>query len=213
MLPIIIRMRYNVIAIFCFSLVIGFFDEFGSFLALSRTICFFGYFLLGYYSKENIYEKIKEKKLIITISVIITSVLLYIAFTSEYGVSHVGGIILSLYRSTAYKNMGMPRINGFIFRIMTIPLSILFSMLVLAYTPLKENIFTGIGKRSIIIFVFHGYLIRILRKIITIDENSFSGILILIIVSISMTLFLSIPLFYKIYNCGIRCIEKIIIKE
>jgi fucose 4-O-acetylase-like acetyltransferase len=96
---------------------------------------------------------------------------------------------------------------------MTIPISILFSMIVLAYTPVDKNIFTGIGKRSIIIFVFHGYLIRIYRKIITIDGNSFSGIMILILVSIGMTLFLSIPLFYKLYNRVIKWVEKIIIKE
>jgi fucose 4-O-acetylase-like acetyltransferase len=54
-------------------------------------------------------------------------------------------------------------------------------MIVLAYTPGDKNIFTGIGKRSIIIFVFHGYLIRIYRKIIPIDGNSFYEIIILIL--------------------------------
>jgi fucose 4-O-acetylase-like acetyltransferase len=164
MLPFIIKIKYSLILLFCFSLVIGFFSEFGTFLSLSRTICFGGYFLLGYYCNINIFEKIKKLKIAILCVAIIISILLFVFFTSAYGLSHVRGIIYTLHRSTAYKNMEIGRITGFMFRIITIPLAILFGSLVLAFMPDKRTIFTGLGKRSIIIFVFHGYFVRLMQK-------------------------------------------------
>jgi fucose 4-O-acetylase-like acetyltransferase len=213
MLPIAIRIKFNLFFVFCFSLIIGFFSEFGSFLSLSRTICFFGYFLLGYYCKEDVFKKIKKCKIIILCIAVIISILLFMFFTSEYGLSHVKGIIHTLHRSIPYKEMEIGRINGLVFRIITVPLSILFSSLVLAFIPNTKTIFSRLGKESIIIFVFHGYFIRLIQKLINIHGNELIDGILLILLSIGITFFLSIPLFYQVYNECMKKIENIFMKK
>jgi fucose 4-O-acetylase-like acetyltransferase len=213
MLPAIMRLKCNIFLVFCLSLIIGFFSEFGSFLSLSRTICFGGYFLLGCYCKENVFGKIKESKKMVFCVTVIISILLFVFFTSKYGISHARDIIITLRRSSAYKNMEIDRINGFLFRVITIPLSILFSIFILAFIPNTKTIFTGLGKRSVIIFVFHGYFIRLIEKTININSDSLGGIMLLILFSIGITFFLSIPLFHKIYDKTIKRIESIIVKQ
>jgi fucose 4-O-acetylase-like acetyltransferase len=110
----------------------------------------------------------------------------------------------------------MSLINGFVIRAATIPISIILGMFILAFIPEKENIFTIIGKNSIIILIFHRYFIIFFEKIINvlnINMHTVAGILLLIITSMGITLFLSIDVFYKLYKKIMETIQKIIIKE
>jgi fucose 4-O-acetylase-like acetyltransferase len=212
LLPIITKIRWNVFIIFCLSLICGFSSEFGAFLSISRTICFLPYFLLGYYCPESFFESIKKRKLIIFLVTFVITILLYFYFISQYGLSHIEGTVLTLHRSTAYENMEIGRLIGLLFRIITIPLSIIYGIFVLTYIPKTQTILSFFGKASLIIFIFHSYFVRLFWKIIKVNENSLWGGATLIISSILITIFLSIPLFEKIYRKCMKTIEGIIFK-
>jgi len=211
LLPIVIKIRCNILILFFFSLVIGFFSASGTFLSLSRTICFFGYFLLGYYCPISFFSYIKNKKIPIVVITLIISILLYFFFTSRYGLQHIRGIVLTLLRSDAYKDMEIGQITGLLFRAITIPLSILFGVFVLACTPEKLTILSYLGRASVIIYIFHVYYVSLFWRLFTLDEDSILGMAIIIISSIGITVFLSIPVFKKMYNRCMIILEKIII--
>ncbi|ATD56826.1 hypothetical protein BTM21_03280 [Clostridium chauvoei] len=68
----LINIKYILPISFIFGLLIGLLPGGSSVLSISRTITFLPFFLLGYYTRENHLDKIKEKnKLISTIIIII----------------------------------------------------------------------------------------------------------------------------------------------
>jgi fucose 4-O-acetylase-like acetyltransferase len=196
------------------SLIVGFFSEFSGLFSFSRTICFFGFFLLGYYSDIKVLEKIRGKSIYIAILSIIVVIIIYVYCSS--GMTARSTLARALTKSASYKNTGMSLINGFIMRGITIPISIILGMLILAYMPRKKNILTTTGRNSIIILIFHKYFIMVFEKVMEIlkfNIHTTSGIVLLIIVSIGITLILSIDIFHKIYNKTMEKIERIILKE
>jgi fucose 4-O-acetylase-like acetyltransferase len=214
LLPIVIKIKWNIFTIFFMSLVVGFFSEFSSLFSFSRTVCFFGFFLLGYYSDINILERIRYNKKLIIILSIILMVIIYVYCVS--GIVEKKVLASSLTKSASYKSIGTNLINGFIIRAATIPVSILLGIFVLASIPQNKNILTKFGRNSIVILIFHKYFIMVFEKIVellNINIHTISGIILLIIVSIGITVFLSISVFNKIYSKTMELIQKIIMKE
>jgi fucose 4-O-acetylase-like acetyltransferase len=196
------------------SLVVGFFSEFSGLFSFSRTLCFFGFFLLGYYSDKKIFEKTRCGKIFIAMVSIIIMAIIYVY--CESGIIEKAALARSLTKSASYKNIGLSFITGFITRLATIPISIVLGIFVLAFIPQKKNIFTTIGRNSIIILIFHKYFIMVFEKMIkllNINIHTVIGIISLIIVSTGITLFLSINIFHGLYNKTMGIIQEIIIKE
>jgi fucose 4-O-acetylase-like acetyltransferase len=196
------------------SLVVGFFSEFSSLFSFSRTVCFFGFFLLGYYSDINILEKIRCNKKVIIILGIIVMLIIYVYCAS--GIVERKVLASSLTKSASYKSIGANLINGFIIRAATIPVSILLGIFVLAFIPPNKNIFTKFGRNSIVILIFHKYFIMVFEKLVKlfdINIHTTGGIILLIIVSIGITIFLSIGVFNKTYRKTMELIQKIVMKE
>jgi fucose 4-O-acetylase-like acetyltransferase len=196
------------------SIVAGFFSEFGGLFSFSRTVCFSGFFLLGYYSNRETLERIKGKRALILILGVITMVIIYVYCTS--GTVEKTAMARSLTKSGSYKTIGMSLTRGFITRTITIPVSLILGSMVLAYAPRKRNICTAIGKNSIIILIFHKYFLMVFDKAVRetdINIHTIIGMLILMTVSIGITLLLSLDIFFRIYRKTMEIIEKIIVRE
>jgi fucose 4-O-acetylase-like acetyltransferase len=203
-----------VLVVFCLSIAAGFFSEFGGLFSFSRTVCFSGFFLLGYYSDREAIERIRGKRVLILILGVITMVIIYVYCGS--GMTEKTALAGSLTKSGSYKTIGMSFTRGFITRTITIPVSLILGSIVLAYTPRKRNICTTIGKNSIIILIFHKYFIMVFEKAVRetdINMHTITGMIILMIVSIGITLLLSLDIFFRIYRKTMGIIEKIIIRE
>lgn len=200
-LPILIKIRRCVPAAFCMSIAAGFFSEFGGLFSFSRTVCFSGFFLLGYYSNMETLEKIKRNRMLILILGVITMILIYVYCSS--GIMEKTALARSLTKSASYKIIEMSLTKGSIARAITILISLIMGSMVLAYSPGGRNIFTQAGKNSIIILIFHKYFIMIFEKIVREMEfniHTIIGMILLVTVSIGITLLLSINILRKIHD-------------
>jgi fucose 4-O-acetylase-like acetyltransferase len=196
------------------SLFVGILPEFNETFSFSRTICFYGYFLLGYYSGEETLEKIRRNKRIIVISGIILMIIIY-AYCISGSAENVDltGI---LTKDRSYKNIGMNIITGIITRGASIPISIVLGMLVVAVIPDKKNIFTHAGRNSIIILIFHEYFVLVFWKttqILKMKTDTIMEIILSIITTVIITLFLSMDIFQRLYRKIMGKIERMVLKE
>jgi fucose 4-O-acetylase-like acetyltransferase len=210
-----IKIRWCICGIFLVSLIVGLLPEFNGTFSFSKTVCFYGYFLLGYYSNKETLDKIRRNKNIIIILGIIIMIIIY-AYCAIMGIDRtvLTAVLGVLSKSDSYKDAGMNIANGIIMRMASIPVSIILGMIVMIFTPVKKNIFTRIGRNSIIIFIFHEYFVVLSWGIMRLlNVNIAIEIVLSLIFSIGITLFLSIDAFQRLYEKIMRTIETIILKE
>jgi fucose 4-O-acetylase-like acetyltransferase len=213
-LPVIVKIRRSVYSIFSISLLAGILPEFNETFSFSRTICFYGYFLLGYYSGKETLEKIRRNKKAIVISGIIIMVIIYAYCIS--GVAGKAALTGILTKGRSYKNIGMNIMTGIITRAAGIPISIVLGMLVIAVTPDKKNIFTNAGKNSIIILIFHEYFVLAFWKtaqILQMKIDTVIEIILLVIIAVIITLFLSMDIFQRLYRKIMGKMERMALTE
>jgi fucose 4-O-acetylase-like acetyltransferase len=212
--PVLAGIKGGVCGIFFMSLVAGLLPEFNETFSFSRTICFSGYFLLGYYSDRKTLDKIRRNKNIIIISgIIVTGI---ICAYCAYGGIEKTVLADALHRHESYGNIGLNITNGIVTRAASIPIAIILGMLVMAVVPARSNIFTKLGRNSIIILIFHEYFVLVFWKtaqVLNIKTDNVMWIIILVIFSAAITMFLSTGTFKKLYIKIMKTIETIVLKN
>ncbi|WHY65261.1 acyltransferase family protein [Neobacillus sp. SuZ13] len=176
---------------FCFSIglgiAIGFIDDVGSYLSLSRTFVFFPYFLLGFLLNGDQLQKAIRSKYSRPVGlVIILGTLLSLGFSFPHNV------VPWLLGDTSYANMGQEEwVDGLYrgFQYMLTLIVVYGFLTVIPSNPLKVS---EIGERTLYVYLFHGFIIKSL-EVTVLDKNLFniSGqYLLLIIVSFVICLLL-----------------------
>jgi fucose 4-O-acetylase-like acetyltransferase len=134
---------------------IGYIENVGSFLSLSRTFVFFPYFLLGYLlNKEQLKRIIRSrvsKPLGLTV---LTAILLMFAFGFPYEVTPW------LLGDTSFVNMGAVLSTAGILRVVQYGLTLIVMSGFLAFIPSKQFRVTKIGERTLYIYLLHGFIIK-----------------------------------------------------
>ena len=142
------------------ALYVGFTD-FEDFLALSRTLCFFPYFLAGYLLPEEYIEKIRNRKVIFAGAAALIAVIALFVL-QKFNVS-----INALYMSTPYK--GMSGIAAVGVRLLLFAAGFVCIGGLIAVIPDQRGIVSLIGRNSVVIYIVHAGIIRILQKILEIQ--------------------------------------------
>lgn len=141
------------------GVVVGFDNQIGMDFSLSRTIVFWPYFLLGHamrqyenwdllkrkYSKSD-----KQKNIILFVFIILLYVL-----TQKYLSPK------AVYGAYAYSDCGMEWYT----RVFLYLMGFLISLCTIIWIPKKRTIFSYLGQNSMQIFLLHGFIIKILRKV------------------------------------------------
>jgi fucose 4-O-acetylase-like acetyltransferase len=211
-LPILTTIRLSLPILFVLPLIIGFFPDYSWAFSLSRTICFAPFFLLGYYCNENTLKTIQKNKIPILIAALLVFGALILLCLSPLVQENIGKVEHSLWMAEPYRASRVSGGTGVIYRAIIMAAALVFGAFVLAFAPHKKSILTLIGKNSLVIFVFHGYFVQYLNDFFTFNPAVFSGVAILILISIGITLLLSINLFYRAYNRFMGIIQKLIFK-
>ncbi|WP_307287213.1 acyltransferase family protein [Bacillus sp. SORGH_AS_0510] len=173
---------------------IGYIDQVGSFLSISRTFVFFPYFLLGFLLNEDQLKRIIRTKYSLPIGlIIIAGTLIY------FGTAFPKDAVPWLLGDTSYANMGGKNISDGLIRGIqyVLTLIVVFSFMVLI--PSVQFKVTKIGERTLYVYLFHGFIIKTIQTII--PEKNVNPILgnylILIIVSLIICLILGSYLIKK----------------
>jgi fucose 4-O-acetylase-like acetyltransferase len=162
------------------GIVIGFVDEIGSFLSLSRTFVFFPYFLLGYLLNGDMLKRIIRAKYSLPIGVfILIGTLLF------FGLWFPESAVPWLLGATSYANMGGEQVADGVFRGVQYILTPIVIFGFLALIPSSTYKVSEIGERTLYVYLFHGFVIKSLQSVVP-DNSlfSFSGYLLLFGVSL-----------------------------
>ncbi|MFL0197690.1 acyltransferase family protein [Clostridium sp. WILCCON 0269] len=157
-LPYFSKIKYSIIITIFISILCGYDNTIGYYLSLSRTITFFPYFLIGYFTQRhhiNIIKQYITKKYAIS-ALLIISILFYLMNTKIDYRWFYGSFSYSQLNSSIYPN--------YIIRTVIYGLAIIISISVLILIPDKKFFFTHLGSRSMTVYIFHGFIIKLLLK-------------------------------------------------
>lgn len=176
-------------------------------LSVSRTIAFFPFFLLGYHFKESVKIIIKYIKSLNKLFYIFFIVVILIGFYYS-GINFSGFFMCADPDGLRYGLLG----GGI--RFLFIPFAVVVSICVMALTPDKPLLAT-LGKKTLYIFIFHGYLVLLIEYLSNSYEISFNTIELICLTCFSILLILFVSSFNLsniIFN-PISCIVNHFIKK
>jgi len=191
----IIKVKWVLILSIILGLLIGFVNKYNNFLSFTRTFAFLPFFLLGYYSNNLTVNKIKNYYKIISILGLI-SIGTFAFIVSKYEVINYR----FLYMFQSYGSFGLGAVQGVLLRILFYILAILISVFLINLVPNKKLKFSEIGTDTMLIYLGHIYIIKFLNKHVPVFNWAITDLSILIVFSVLICAFLSLPTFLKIYN-------------
>lgn len=154
------KFRFPIILSIAISLGAGYFNSIGYFLGISRTIYFFPFFIMGYYSSSKslfFLDKLKKVNFVIYLSILIIVLGLVVYFKNE---SHQW-----LLGSFSYKRLSSSGIEAAIIRLTLYLVSISCIISILGLTPTVKTVFSNWGQNSLYVYVWHGFIIKILINV------------------------------------------------
>lgn len=136
------------------SLAIGFDNSVGSYASVSRTFFFLPYFVAGMMFKKEYLEKLKKYRIHLLLSSIVILFVLYLLKDET--------MLELLFEYTKYEFYYDNRLFPFFIRIFHYIGSFILGGLILSYIPSKATKLHTIGQNSLIMYIFHGAVIKLL---------------------------------------------------
>ncbi|MEK5523169.1 acyltransferase [Heyndrickxia sporothermodurans] len=147
------------------GIAIGYVDQVGNYLSLSRTFVFFPYFLLGFLIEQKHINWIKNMKFsaVIGVLIILSTFLLF-------GLSFPKDAVPWLLGSSSYADMGNAEWFDGLFRMLQYLLTLIVIFGFFALVPATGSKLTIIGQRTLYIYLLHGFIIKIIETAVS-DET------------------------------------------
>lgn len=139
------------------ALLIGTNEQVGSFLALSRTIVFFPFFLIGYYFDGKKIEKMTSLINKIVSAIILATVVVLVFFGWEL-LDKYGEII---YGGVSYSKLGLDDEIAIMLRILWYVIASIMTVALMCLVPKRKLAISYIGSRTLSIYILH----RIIREV------------------------------------------------
>ncbi|ULT55199.1 acyltransferase family protein [Neobacillus drentensis] len=147
------------------GIAIGYVEDAGSFLSLSRTFVFFPYFLLGFLLNANQLKRVVRAKYSLPIGIMIiiaTMIFFWMGFPKD--------AVPWLLGDTSYANMGGLQWSDGLVRLLQYALTLLVVFGFFALIPSTQYKLTKIGERTLYVYLFHGFIIKSIQAILP-DET------------------------------------------
>ena len=204
-----VKIKYYILVSLLLSLYCGIFDNINWFLAISRTIFFFPYFLLGYWCDNTILDKLKSIPKYFTLVIfILLSILIAYMFNNNF-ISN-----LSLFGNDCYSNLGLSVTKGILYRMIQYIISSIMGICVLSLIPNNKLKCTCYGEKTITVYLLHAYIIDFVASInILKNINSYLGIVIFFSIAIISILILGNDRIFQLYLKFMNKIKNIIFRE
>lgn len=198
------KVAFVIIISFVCAIFVGCFKEIGNYFSLARTIGFFPFFLLGYYSDEHTLEKLRR----INKGVIIAFLL--IVLSSTYIIVHADLIPLMFqWSSRSFYELGINYLNGIMYKIIILVLEILCCISLINLIPKKRTALSRFGENSITIYGFHAAIVYVITYFIKDVEYKGLIYLLVILLTILIAFILSSKPVKRFYDLLMKPYEKI----
>lgn len=177
------------------GLLVGSVNKYVDLLSFSRTFAFFPFFLFGYYSDSSTISKIKSYSKVISIIGLI-SIGSFAFLITKFSIINYE----FLYMSQSYKSFGLGIVQGVLLRTLFYILAILISIFVMNLVPNKKFNLSKVGENTLIIYLGHIYLIRLLDLFVPAMDSMIANLCVILVFSFLICVILSLPIFHKIYD-------------
>ncbi|MGX6961430.1 acyltransferase family protein [Vagococcus xieshaowenii] len=148
------------------AILVGYLPEVGRELSLQRAFVFFPYFLIGFHLPKQFFEVFQSKKMKYVGGVALIILLFYV-------VAIDGANKYWFFGSKAYDDfMDLPEFGALI-RLLFYCLSVIGVCGFLSLVPTKRQWYTDYGKNTLIVYLFHGFIVKLLRQYIPFESLSF----------------------------------------
>lgn len=205
-----VQIKYIIPLSVIIAILIGFNDDIGKFLSLSRLLCFFPFFLLGYKCSKDLLLKIRA------INHISCAILLVFSFAVIFISFYFGLVNLSIpYFSSSYVNIGYKNIFlGASSRLFIILVACIIILCLINLTPNKNLQFTYVGKNTLYIYLLHTFLVDITFYLISfINVNIYVEVFIMLWLSIILSVVLGLDIISNFLSKVFDIISRFLIKE
>lgn len=192
LLPDLLRFKN----IFILSVIAGIFvklsGEFGSYMALSRTITFAPFFLAGYYSSE---EKLKRFRKftrfnilnkVPSILILIIGVLIALIFVNYSNIADE-----FFWADRSYSNFNIEIFTGILLYIAVYIIGFAFVYVFINLMPENQTFLSKIGKNTLSVYFLHTYFIGSILGLTSLMSSNYGKLLALIVGSLIVTFILS----------------------
>lgn len=155
LLPDLVKVRRILLLSFVIGIFSGFLTEFGTYMALARTLGFLPYFLAGYFMDRSLLEKIHRLRWRKVISIGIILVGLGVA----YFWVHTDLPPEILWRDRSFLLFKLPIYQNILNSVLLYLVGFAFVFVFLSLAAPKPHFFTSWGQKTLAIYLLHVYLV------------------------------------------------------
>lgn len=176
-----------------FTLYIGTCTKADRFMSISRAVCFFSFFLIGYKFTVKWIEKVKKSYMTCG---------LIAGFAITIALHYKKLIPVKMYEYIqSYSSTKVDNLAGTEKRVIIIALALIITFCLTGLMPSKEYFFTILGKNSLCIYLIHIFVIKALAKSKVLNFSStWKNISAAAILSVIICYVLSLQVLNKAYN-------------
>lgn len=156
LVEVLIKFKHPFLITLVLVPLVGMVPSVGEVLALSRTICFFPYFMAGYLMQQTQVDKIVRVRKWFSLPA--ACLIGAIAFVYVKWKIHFA----TLYLNSSYAELGQSCRLGMALRMSVLVTGFLGIFLFLSAVPKRQTVFSSIGMNSICVYLGHGFIIRAL---------------------------------------------------
>jgi fucose 4-O-acetylase-like acetyltransferase len=153
-LPYFVRFKCLLFVSLLIALLIGYINEIGRILSLSRTFTFFPFFLAGYSLREYSFAHLLKPKVRIPAALVL---LLGLIGSFRWSSVHFGW----LFGCYPYAVMGYQGWLSAWPRLMLYGITAILGFAFLSLIPQHKAFFTAMGSRSLYVYLFHFFVIKV----------------------------------------------------
>ena len=154
-----LRFRWALPVAIVLSLYAGWISQVGNFLSLSRTICFFPFFLAGYLLPKTGLERVRNVRKIFPIMAFAA------AMAGTFVIFYTNVPYKIFFMNGNYRLLGQGKLEGMMFRSLALLIGFLCIFFFLSVLPKRKTIFSSFGRYSITIYLGHSVIIRLLKQL------------------------------------------------
>lgn len=187
LLPVVYCFRFPVIISIMIAVVAGYCPDTGYYLGLSRTLSFFPFFVLGHTLSPVFFQRLQNNHRSLFFSIVLLAFILF-WYCNPLSVEW-------FYGSRSYAALGFNEWYAGFIRLLIYGISFLFGISIIALLPNRVLAITAYGERSLYIYIWHGFIIKIISALHLINNlEPLSAFIVLLLLSVIITRILAIQL-------------------
>lgn len=159
LLKLIVKLNVDLIVAISVNIIIALglgYSKVDELLAISRIVMFFPFFMLGYYFKKNnlnVKNIIKSKVLAILILMVVFMVLFFNSSKINLG---------WVWCNSSYAKLNISGLFAVVKRLLIYIVQFITTFSILSLIPNRKYRLTKIGENTMIIYIFHGFIVKLI---------------------------------------------------